>query len=249
MKQTITLAGAIGYIILIGMVRICMAQNSEEDKKGLIIRSDPPGAMLYFEGENSFVGAAPFRLKTNMIGRYRVTAVKSGYEKRRFDYFFKGSETGTMKIRLQPKTGVKAGLRSLVFPGWGQYYSERNTSAIFISMLTAAAGVGTLVADRDYNRVVDAYQLALDNYEKNKKNYELSNQYWQIVADKQKKADAIFQRRQTWLYVTGGLWLYNFLDSIFFFPSFDQELFNKVTPSISTRMQEGALGLSLTWSF
>lgn len=249
MKQIEKIAWGIGFVLLMGMMQFCRGQNSEGDKKGLIIRTEPPGAMLYFDGDNSFVGAAPFKLKSNMVGNYRITAAKSGYEKRRFDYFFKGNESGVMKIRLQPKTEVKAGLRSLVFPGWGQYYSERKTSALFISLMTAAAGVGTLIAHRDYERVVDSYNLALDEYEKNKKNYELSNQYWRIVADKQKKADALFQRRQTWLYVTGGLWLYNFLDAIFFFPSFDQEIFSKAALSISTRVQDGTWGLSLTWSF
>jgi hypothetical protein len=249
MNQKKIVVWAIGFVLLIGIVQLCRAQNSEGDKKGLIIRSDPPGAMLYFDGENSFVGAAPFRLKSNMIGNYRVTAVKSGYEKRRFDYFFKGNESGVMKIRLSPKTAVKAGFRSLVFPGWGQYYSERNNSAIVISLLTATAGVGTLIADRDYQRVVDAYDRARDKYELNKKSYELSNQYWQVVADKQRQADAAFQRRQTWLYVTGGLWLYNFLDAIFFFPSFDQEIFSKAAPTISSHLHEGTLGLSFSWTF
>lgn len=249
MKQIEQVVWVVGYLMLLGMVPIGRGQNSEVDKKSLIIRSDPPGAMLYFEGENSFVGAAPFKLKANMIGSYRVTAVKSGYEKRRFDYFFKGSESGVMKIRLLPKTGLKAGLRSMVFPGWGQYYSERHTFAIFISALVTGAGIGTLIADRDYERVIGAYTLARDEYEKNQKSYELVNQYWQVVAAKQKQADAVFQRRQTWLYVTGGLWLYNFLDAIFFFPSFDREVFSKAAPAISARMPEGAWGFSLSWSF
>lgn len=239
----------VGYFIIHITTHCVVLQAQETDKKLLIIRSEPPGAMLYFEGENSFVGVAPFRLRPGMVGNYQIVAVKSGYEKRKFDYFFRGSETGVMKIRLFPKTAVKAGLRSLVFPGWGQYYSERKTSGIVISLINIGVGLGTLASHRQYEHAVSDYETALENYNRYKKDYDLYNKYWNVVAEKHKKADDVFERRQTWLYLTGTLWIYNFLDSILFFPSFENEIFSKSAPSISAKIQDESVALCITMPF
>ena len=249
MNLTSRLILIVGYLIIQITNNCAVLQAQETDKKLLIIRSDPPGAMLYFEGENSFVGVAPFRLRPSMIGNYQIIAIKPGYEKRKFDYFFRGSENGVMKIRLFPKTAVKAGLRSLVFPGWGQYYSERKTSGIVISLINIGVSLGTLVSHREYEHAVSDYKAALDNYNRYKKDYDLYNKYWNVVAERHKKADDVFEKRQTWLYITGSLWIYNFLDSILFFPSFENEIFSKSTPSISAKIQDESFSLFVTVPF
>lgn len=226
-----------------------MLSAQETDKKFVIIKSDPPGAMLYFQGENSFVGVAPLKLRPKMIGSYKIMAVKSGFEKQKLDYYFRGTESGTMKIKLVPKTPLKAGLRSFVFPGWGQIYSERKTSGIVVSLVALGAGIGTLKTHLDYDKALDDYKKAYDDYQKNIKDYQLAEEYRKIVDDKVSKADDVYERRETWLIIAGSLWLYNMLDSILFFPSFENEVFSRLTPNFSTTFQDKSIALSLTIPF
>ena len=182
------------------------------------------------------------------MGNYKITAVKPGYEKSKVQYYFKGTESGTLRLRLAPKTRFQAGIRSLVFPGWGQLYSERKNSGIFLSLIQAGAGVFTLLAHNDYNNAYKEYQDAWDDLI-NEKSYDLYKEKKDVYEAKYKKAENAFNKRQTWLYITGGIWLYNFLDSILFFPSFDNEVFNRSLPGISVSFQNQTVGLSMTYSF
>ncbi len=220
-----------------------------QDKRVVTIKSDPPGVMLYFKGENSFVGVTPFTVKPNLMGNYKITAVKQGYEKSKVQYYFKGTESGTLRLRLSPKTRFKAAMRSMVFPGWGQIYSDRKHSGIFLSLVQAGAGLFTLVAHNDYNNAYDKYKNALSDYEENKKFSALRDDYWDVVVARHKEASNAFDKRQTWLYISGGLWIYNFLDSILFFPSFDNEIFNRSLPGISVNFQNDTVGLNLSFQF
>lgn len=235
--------------LLFFQIIISVAKIQAQDKRVVTIKSDPPGAMLYFKGENSFVGVTPFTVKPNLMGNYKITAVKQGYEQSRVQYFFKGTENGTLRLRLNPKTRFKAAMRSVVFPGWGQIYSDRKSSGIFLSLVQVSAGLLTFVAHNDYNNAFKKYENALSEYEENKKFSGQRDDYWDIVVARHKKASNAFDKRQTWLYITGGLWIYNFLDSILFFPSFDNEIFNRSLPGVSVNFHNDAVGLNLSFQF
>jgi hypothetical protein len=230
------------FIVVTGM------QAQDKDKKHLIVKSDPPGVMIYFEGENGFVGVTPLTLKSRLIGNYKITAVKSGFESNKLEYFFKGTEKGTMRIKLSPRTRFKAGIRSLVFPGWGQRYSERKWTGILFSLTQLGVGIYTYDTHRKYEKALKDYHNALKDYE-NLKEYELHDTYYAILVDRHTKAEDVFEKRQTWLFISGGLWIYNFLDSIFFFPSFEKGIFDKSVPGISANFQNDNIGLTLTFSF
>lgn len=222
------------------------AQNRQ--RNSVIVKSDPPGAMVYFEGEKSFVGITPFKLRPNFRGKYKILTVKNGYEKRQNEYFFTGKEKGTLRLKLSPKTRFKAGLRSFIFPGWGQFYAERKTTGILMSFLQVGTAIGAVTSIRDYNKAVEDYDNALKTWKDNK-NGELDDTYRNILINRYNKADESFSRRQTWIWVASGLWVYNILDSIFFFPSFDKEIFNRSVPTLSTNFQNGTPSLRLTMSF
>jgi hypothetical protein len=235
--------------ILFLQIIIFVTRTYAQDKKVVIIKSDPPGAMLYFKGENSFIGVTPFKVKPSLLGSYKITAVKQGYEKINVEYYFKGTESGTLRLGLIPKTRFKAGIRSLVFPGWGQMYSERKKFGLFVSLLQAGTGIFALIAHQDYNKAYDQYQNAWDDYKANEKYSDLRSEKRDILEAKYNKAEDAFNKRQTWLYISTGLWLYNFLDSIFFFPSFDNEIFNRSLPGISANLKNDTVGLMLTYPF
>jgi len=236
-------------VIFQQVIQVQVIGAQESARKDVVIKSDPPGAMLYFQGENSFVGVTPFKVKPNLMGKYKITAVKSGYEKSKLEYYFKGTEKGTLRLRLTEKTRFKAGVRSLVFPGWGQMYSERNKSGLLLSIIQVGAGIYTLVSHQNYEKAFDDYQNAIDNYKQNKKYSAERDQYWNIVVRRHQKASDAFNKRQTWLYISGGLWLYNLLDAVLFFPSYDKGIFSRTLPGISANFQNDTVGLTYTLPF
>lgn len=237
------------FILIQMMIISSIVQGQEKTKKAVVIKSEPSGAMVHFEGENGFIGITPLRLRSNLKGNYKITVLKSGYEKSKSNYYFTGNETGTMRIKLSPKTRFKAGLRSLVFPGWGQVYSERKTTGIFFSIIQAGTGIVTLLAHNDYSKAWDQYENAFNDYEENKKFFDKREQYWTVVENKYKKVEDAFNNREKWLYIMGGIWLYNFLDAIIFFPSFDEGLMNNSVPLISANINNESIMLNLTMTF
>ena len=67
-----------------------------------------------------------------------------------------------------------------------------------------------------------------------------------IVEKKHEKADDNYNRKQMWIIATCCLWIYNVLDAILFFPSFDKEIFKRAVPVMSTNIQNGTT--KLKWS-
>jgi len=222
----------------------------QSTRKGIIlVKSEPPGAMVYLQGENSFVGVTPFKLAANFHGIYRITTSKKGYEKQNHVYLFNGDERGILKLNLIPKTPTKAAIRSCFVPGWGQYYSERKFSGVLINALEIFSLIGMGNAIRHYNADVSAYETALKLYEKNKQSYYLRDQYWNNVVNLHAKADDTFDKRQKWIVLACSVWLYNILDAFLFFPSFDEEIFNRTTPSLSSEFQNGTAKVTLSMQF
>ncbi|MBD3290360.1 hypothetical protein GF337_16270 [candidate division KSB1 bacterium] len=220
-----------------------MAQN----KQGTIyVKSTPPGAMVQFEGASTYVGVAPFKLRAGLHGNYKIYAFKSGYEKRKYEYFFAGTENGLLKIRLNPKTRFKAFVRSMVFTGWGQIYSERKTYGLFLNLLQIGSIVGSVLALNDYHQAVDEYDQAVDQYQANMQFYHLRNEYWVQVVRKHQRADDLYEKSRIWLWASAGIWLYNVLDSLFFFPSFDKEMFDRSLPAVSAGYRDGTSTVTLS---
>lgn len=62
------------------------------------------------------------------------------------------------QARINETSALKAGLRSLVVPGWGQVYRGRKQRGRAITIGTGALAVGWFFADRAYNSALDAYR-------------------------------------------------------------------------------------------
>lgn len=241
-------------ILLISVQIICLFGNSKvraqgQNKRFVIIKTNPPGAMVYFDGETSIVGVSPLKLRPNLIGKYNITAFKNGFEKKNIQYYFRGDENGVLRLTLNPKTRFKASVRSLVFPGWGQYYSERKKFSLVLSVMTLGVGLYTLDKHFVYKNAVDNYNTAIENFEKNKKDYEKHDEYWDVVVARHDAIDSAFIERENWMWITGAIWLYNFLDSIFFFPVTENTLLNKTVPKISANYSNHSAALTLSIPF
>ncbi|RKX20001.1 MAG: hypothetical protein DRP26_02470, partial [Candidatus Zixiibacteriota bacterium] len=121
-------------------------------KTSTLINSDPPGVILSLEGEYRITATTPCRLPENITGFYRLKARLTGYETWDGEIMILPGQDNTFSFTLSPKTRFKAGLRSLFFPGWGQYYSDQRYRAALLSLSTLGLGVASLIADADYRR-------------------------------------------------------------------------------------------------
>lgn len=193
------------------------AQNNNKSPNnliGVLIESNPSGAIVQITGQYKFIGRTPFIIPYKIYGKYKIKASKEGYEgvSTNIDLLKKGQSTLT--IRLSKKTRFKAAYRSLFFPGWGQIYGDNKLRGVFISTIQAGFGIRALIAINDYNKAQDNLQRALDVFERNK-----DENAFKAVQDKFNKAENAHSFRNTMLFITAGFWVYNILDSIFFFSS------------------------------
>lgn len=237
------------FLILSILIFSTEIEAQAKAPRAIVVKTEPAGALVSFEGENNFVGITPFEINSNFHGRYKIVVTKQGYEKRNYEFLFDGKRKGTLKLKLTPKKAYKAGLRSCFFTGWGQMYSERKTFGAILGIAQVGALIGTANSTKKYQDKVDELNDAKREYEKNKRYYNLRETLRQKVETKYSDADKAFQNQQTWILIAGGIWLYNVLDSMLFFPSFEDALLNRSMPTISSDMSGDKVGIKLSLSF
>ncbi|OGC86094.1 MAG: hypothetical protein A2142_04130 [candidate division Zixibacteria bacterium RBG_16_48_11] len=67
----------------------------------------------------------PADITQESLGTYHFKDEKFGYETWEAYLTLTPKQPSSLKITLSAKTRVKASLRSLIPPGWGQFYSGR----------------------------------------------------------------------------------------------------------------------------
>lgn len=192
--------------------------------KELTVNSNPPGAIVHIDGEYSIVGRTPYVVPHQIVGKYKVKAYKSGYETWSSTVQFLATNDEPFVVYLSPRTRWKAGLRSFLFPGWGQVYSERKARGIMISVVQWGAMAAAFIADRRYQNARNDYEEALRNYRRVQHSFEEGRIAWQVVTERFDRVDDTYRRRRALIWFSAGIWMYNILDSVLFFPTSKREL-------------------------
>jgi len=130
----------------------------------LTLVSTPPGTAVFLEGEYRLSGVTPVTFNQEMYGVYRLTAERGGYEKYETKIIMAGDQPRTIEINMVPKTRFKAAYRSLILPGWGQYYNGQTTRGIMYTSAAAISLIAALVADEDFKDKRDLRNDRLDDY-------------------------------------------------------------------------------------
>lgn len=203
-------------LALIGPAAAQTADGTAE-LPALVITSEPPGAVVTLRGPYQWVGQTPWQLFREVSGRYQVEAQLPGYEPYRGEVVLGAGGVRQFNIKLSKRTRVKAGMRSLLVPGWGQFYYGSRPKGVL--MVLAATGAVAALVWSDVR-----YQDKLDVFNDRKHAYESSTHLEEFPALRARAqaasddADEAYNRRQTFLGVTAGVWALSFLDAIFFFP-------------------------------
>ncbi len=185
----------------------------------LAVRSDPPGAVVSARGPITLAGRTPWTLARGIRGLYEIQADLEGYETWRRSIYLDGVSSDTLTFRLTPKTRFRAGVRSLIVPGWGQWYAERRTKGSLFLLGTAIAGVALYLTDATYENRLDDLSDAVRDYEEAEQVDEMESR-WREVEHERRRAANAYDDRQVALYALAGVYAANLLDAVLLFPHF-----------------------------
>jgi hypothetical protein len=186
--------------LLIFMIFCFSSALAQEDSK-ITITTNPSGATVYLRGEMDLVANTPASLPTTISGRYKAEVVRPGYETWKGDFTFVPGNPNNIAIKLSKKTRVKATLRSMLVPGWGQVYSGDKWRGYLIT-------TGTVISAADIAQTNYVSAMAIEEKITLKA----------IADEKQHEAYRAETDRNTSLAIGAALWAYNVLDALLFFP-------------------------------
>ena len=184
---------------------------------GVVITSSPPGAVVELSGDYDFRGVTPWRLDRGLIGDFDLRAVKRGYEDWNGNTLLSGTRRDSLHIALTAKTPLRAGIRSGIVPGWGQYYSGQRTKGTLFLVAELAALGATLWADVERQDALDEYEAARRAYRNADQVDEIESAY-EVMLIKYDDLDKWHERRRRLAYVAAAVWLANVLDATLLFP-------------------------------
>ncbi|MCP4633519.1 MAG: PEGA domain-containing protein [candidate division Zixibacteria bacterium] len=234
----------LGIIILVGFNCIAYAQQSGS----LDIISKPPGAAIVLSGEVDLMAVAPCKISQDIVGSIQVKATRPGYESWRSDLILLPGQTYTLNINLKPRTRTKAAMRSILIPGWGQFYSGNKFRGVMMGLAAVSGATAAVIANDNYSRKNDAFndaELAFNQAQSIEERERLRD----VLAYKQRKAYDAETLKRTYMGIAIGIWAYNFLDAIIFFPDYKQGQLNRSYPTLGTTIIGDVPGIALTAKF
>jgi len=192
-----------GLVLFMALPATAALAQDTNPPGSLTILSRPTGASCRIDGDRVIVGRTPLILERGLVGRYRVHSMEPGYEPWERKINLSGASADTLWMDLRAKSAWRAGLRSLVIPGWGQFYSQRPGWGWTWLTLAGLSTAGAIVANNEYQNRLDDIDKAIS------------------LADRQdaiQKADDAYNDRQIAIAVAAGVWIANSLDAVIFFP-------------------------------
>lgn len=187
---------------------------------GLTVRSTPPGALVTVEGDVTVTGVTPTILQHRLAGNYDITIKKRLFETYKTSLALDPGRAQALDISLSPKTRIKGALRSLIIPGWGQWYSEQKGKGLLFSFLAVGSATAFLIAEDEFQMRYDRFEASVNAYDAARDTADfatLQKLEQQLQKDQADAYDAENVRRAT-IGVAAGVWALNLLDVLFFFP-------------------------------
>jgi hypothetical protein len=240
MKYVSSRNQAIAWLAVIAMALgaygTTYAQSNGTPLTGAVtIDSNPPGVLVHLKGEYQFIGRTPFYLPYALFGKYRIQAERRGYHTINSEHNFTGENGSVLMVKLSAKTRFKAFSRSMLFPGWGQFYSERKFMGTAFMAATTSAFIVLAINQNEYKDAQTAYETALTEFKRAGSSFEEQQKAFSKLQNAGQTLKDTEEARNTSLYITAGLWLANMLESALFFPNYAQdiEIFQKLSPTLS----------------
>ena len=219
------------------------ARAKPNEVRLVTIKSNPAGAVVHLNGDYQFIGRTPFVIPYPIFGPYELKVKKLGYESIRTRITFSDDTGNIVNIRLKPRTRYKAMYRSMLFPGWGQRYSERKTVGTIFFGATTASLIYLAKKEKEYRSRQTDYELALRSYQQGGLSFDEQQQAFGRVENALRQLEDARDSRDITLYVVGGIWLLNVLESVFFFPDHAREI--QIYQNVSMGLSPQADGIRI----
>jgi len=204
--------------VLLALILAALPSDVCAQTTGFVIISQPPGAVVELSGDVVLRGVTPWRLDRPLSGAYEVRAFKSGYEIWEGYTVLSATRSDSLSIRMTRKTPFKAGLRSAILPGWGQYYTGQGGKGAAFAIAEAAALAGVLWTDAHVREAQEDYDDAAVIYG----NAEQIDEIEDARAELFRAHDELsswHEQRKRWSYAAAAIWLANVLDASLLFPT------------------------------
>ncbi len=222
-----------------------------QSDSGLVVQSTPPGANVLLEGDAVITGITPAVFRYPMVGEYRLTLKKRGYENYHTDVVLDPTKAMQLSIELSRKTGAKAAVRSMFLPGWGQRYTDQKAKGFTFSLLFAGAVAAYFVADHNFDIKEERFSSRLAEYdaavEQGAGLTELESRLSALNIAQEDAFDAEDIRRIS----VGGVvavWGVNILDALLFSPK-ERATVTVEGLAISPKADSQGIGLTISRAF
>lgn len=217
MKLFIAKRVALTAGVLLALAGAAWAQTASDAI--VTITSVPPGATVMLTGDLTVAGVTPTKFTQRFAGQYKVKAFCNGYENYNSSVVLAAGQPTDISIQLKPKTRVKAAIRSLIIPGWGQRYYGASTKGALLFVGTAVSGLAAGILHLEFDKDRDDYYAFRDRYEAERLVEERERMLPELNR-LQGEADDSERTRNIAAAVVAGFWAYSFLDAIVFFPDY-----------------------------
>ncbi len=203
----------VAWLTLAALASLAPPARAQGAAGSLTLLSRPAGASFRLAGEQALSGRTPLVLERGLVGRYEVTSTEPGYERWRRVITLDGVSADTLWMTLHPKSGAMAAARSLLVPGWGQFYGEHPARGVLFLTAATAAGVGLALTALRYQDKLDAYRDADARYQAASTVTEVAAAF-EARRRASDDAEDAYQLRQIGVGVTGGIWGLAMLDAM-----------------------------------
>ena len=226
-----------------------MAQGSGASQ--LTITTNPPGAEVVLKGDMELSAVSPASFTYPLMGEYRLVIRKQGFETYKTQILVNPQTPQQVSIDLSPRTAFKATVRSMLVPGWGQFYSGRKTRGAILGSLFAGALIVYLNINSDFHDKDDLFGRRLSEYDAavaQGLSYDvLRGRYLAMMSAHNAAYDAEDNRRVA-IATVAGVWGLSVLDALLFSPG-ERATFSVKGISVAPLSNSGSLGLTLSKAF
>lgn len=239
-------------VVLLGLSLFPLTVEAQDSTQGgLIVRSSPEGAEVVLKGDAVVAGVTPTFFQHGLVGQYRVEIRKHGYETYKTGVVLDPTRQIEISADLSRKTGFKAAVRSMVFPGWGQRYGDQKTKGLVFHLLAAGSVAAYLITDHDFDNKYERFrdrEAAYDSAFAAGGSYADLQRMHEDLLDAQDRAYDAEDIRRISIGAVAGVWALGVIDALFFFPE-ERGTFTVKGLTVKPTADTESVGLTLSHNF
>ena len=209
------------FAILLSPLLLAPLAAAQSIPGSVLVTSNPPGAEVMLKGDATVAGVTPTTFRQTLVGSFEVKISKPGYETYTSKVIIDPAVPMQIDASLSPKTRLKAAVRSVFIPGWGQHYTDQQGKGWLLNLLAAGGVAAYFVVDHHFDQQYNDFVNARDRFDaavdKGAGRDELESLLAELNEEQEEAFDAEDIRRITIGGVV-GIWGLAVLDAFVFFP-------------------------------